>query len=67
MKYAKIINDTVDDIFVPQAGFTIAESLHSDVAALFEQVPDEVQIGWKKHEDGSFSAPQPLKIPVAEV
>lgn len=67
MKYARIVENTVDDIFVPQAGFTIEESLHEAVRVLYEQVPEEVQVGWKKHQDGSFSAPPPEVIPVAEV
>ena len=67
MKYAKIIDWVVDDIFVPQTGFTIEQSLHPDVVSLFELVPDEVQMGWKKHQDGTFSAPPPPEIPVASV
>lgn len=67
MKYAKLVNSTVDDLFVPQSGFTIEDSLHPDVIALFEVVPDEVDIGWKKHLDGSFSAPLPPSIPVVSV
>lgn len=69
MKYAKVNNGVVDDIFVPQAGFTIEQSLHPAVAALFNQVPEEVQIGWLQQEDGSFSAPPPPPpvIPVTVV
>jgi hypothetical protein len=67
MKYAKIVNSTVDDLFVPQSGFTIENSLHPDVACLYEAVSDEVDIGWKKHLDGSFTAPLPQSIPVASI
>ena len=67
MKYAKIINNTVDEIFVPQAGFTIEASLHPSVCALFEAVPDEVEVFWKRHEDGTFSAPTPPTIPVVSI
>ena len=67
MKYAKIINSTVDDLFVPQSGFTIENSLHPDVACLYEAVSDDVGVGWKKHLDGSFSEPLPLSIPVVSV
>lgn len=66
MKYAKIINGVVEDVFVPQAGFSLEDSLHRTVAAQLAPVPEEVEILWKQHQDGSFSAPPPA-IPVAEV
>jgi len=67
MKYAKIINDEVTDTFVPQQGFTIEESFTPEVVAMYVIVPDEVEAGWKRHQDGTFSAPIPATIPVAEV
>lgn len=67
MKYARIINNIVQDTFVPQPGFTIEQSFHADVVALYVAVPDEVDFLWKRHDDGSFSAPTPETIPVTEV
>jgi hypothetical protein len=67
MKYARIINNVVNDTFVPQVGFTIEESFTPEVVALYELVPDDVEPEWKRHADGSFSAPTPDVIPVASV
>jgi hypothetical protein len=67
MKYARIIDNIVQDTFVPQPGFTIEESFHADVAALYVAVSDEVDHLWKRHNDGSFSAPTPVTIPVTEI
>lgn len=57
MKYARIIENSVQEIFVPQNGFTIEESFHPDVVKLFEEISDDVQLGWIKNPDGTFSAP----------
>jgi hypothetical protein len=67
MKYARIINSVVAEVFIPPQGFNIEDCFHVDLVAQFEVVPDEVEAMWKRHEDGSFSAPPPAEIPVAKV
>jgi hypothetical protein len=57
MKYARIINGYVEEIFVPMQGHTIEESFTSEVVNMFEQCPEEVLAGWTKNQDGTFSAP----------
>lgn len=59
MKYARIINNVVIETFVPQAGFTIEESFTAEVVAMFEVIPEEVDVGWGKHADGTFISPNP--------
>lgn len=59
MKHARVISNTVQELFIPPDGFTINDCFHPSVVALFEVVPDNVQQGWIKHEDGSFTAPVP--------
>lgn len=44
--YARIINNIVQEIFVPLPGFTLEESFTPEVAAMFQEVPDNVKVGW---------------------
>lgn len=37
----------------------LAKSFHPDVAALFEDVPNNVGVGWTRANDGTWSAPSP--------
>ena len=67
MKYARIINGAVNDFFEPLPGFTIEQCLHPELAAQYEPISSDVEIGYLKNPDGSFSAPIPPVIPVAEV
>ncbi len=58
MKYARLNeNNKVIETFIPQKGFTIKESFHSDIAIQFIKVPIEVEQNWVKNPDGTFSAP----------
>ena len=68
MKYAHIQDNVVIDVFITQQGFSIEESLHSSLLSLYSTVvPDEVEAGWTKNADGTFSAPIPPTIPVVSV
>lgn len=68
MKYAMFdLKDSVTHTFVPQQGFTIEESFTAEVVAMYVVVPEEVEAGWKRHQDGTFSAPTPETIPVTKV
>lgn len=66
MKYARIIDSTVQEVFIPPAGFTLEECFHSSLIAQFEPCPDEVEGGWLKQEDGTFVAPPPIPTPIDE-
>lgn len=57
MKYARIQNGTVVELLVAPEGFSIQQCFHPDVLAGGEFVPNDVQHGWVKQEDGSFAAP----------
>ena len=65
MKKARVSNNIVQEIFTPFGGFQLADCFVPEVAALFEDVPDNVEQGWIKHADGSFTAPVVPVIPVA--
>lgn len=44
--YARVINNEVVEIFIPLPGFTLEESFTPEVAALFQEVPNGVKVGW---------------------
>ena len=52
--FARIINDVAVDV-----SSTPAEQFHPSIAEQFEPVPDEVQAGWVRNEDGEWEAPAP--------
>lgn len=37
----------------------LEESFHPEVAALFEDVPNQVKVGWRRDEDGVWHPPLP--------
>lgn len=58
MKYARIIDNTVQEIFVPHSTSTdIYDYFTAEVAAQFVQVNDTVNVGMIKNEDGTFTDP----------
>lgn len=44
MKYAKIEDLIIQEVFVPPEGVDISECFHPDIAALFVLVPDEAEV-----------------------
>lgn len=46
MKYARLINNRVNEVFTPPQGVDISDCFHPDVVKLFEIVPDEVEAYW---------------------
>ena len=54
MNYARVINNEAVDV-----SSYPAEEFHPSIAAEFEPVPDEVQVGWVRNEDGEWEAPAP--------
>lgn len=66
MKYARIINNLVIEIFTPPANVPIEECFTPEIVAQFEPVPQEVEQNWVKEPDGSFSAPITEPQPIEE-
>lgn len=57
MKYARVVDTTVQEVFTAPQGFSVDECFTPELVAQFELCPDEVQGGWLKLEDGTFTAP----------
>lgn len=56
--FARIINDVAVDV-----SSNPADGFHPSIAAEFEPVPDDVQVGWVRSEDGEWDAPTPTPEP----
>lgn len=74
MKYARVFDSIVQEVFTPPPGLTIEQCFTPEVAALFETCPEEVQQNWIKEPDGSFVAPplppappEPIAPPEPEI
>lgn len=57
MKYARVLDSVVQEVFTPPTGLTLEDCFTPQVAALFEPCPIEVEQNWIKQEDGTFVAP----------
>jgi hypothetical protein len=57
MKYARLFENTVGEVFVPLSGVDISECFTAEVCQMFSVIPDNVEVGWIKLPDGSFVAP----------
>ena len=64
MKYARIVDSVVFEVFTPPAGFQLVECFTPQVVTLFQSCPDYVEQNWIKQQDGSFLAPPPPPEPV---
>ena len=58
MKYARIVNNIVQEIFIADGTKTLSETFHPDVCALFEEIPDEVEINFSLI-NGEWTPPPP--------
>jgi len=74
MKYARVLDSVVQEVFTPPTGMTIEDCFTPQVVVLFEPCPDEVEQNWVKESDGSFVAPplppappEPIAPPEIEV
>lgn len=59
MKYARVINNIVIEVFTPPSGVAIEECFTPEIVAQFEPCPEYVEQNWIKQEDGIFIAPPP--------
>lgn len=67
MKYARIENGVAVELFAPQEGFTLEDSWHPEIAALFAEVPANVTAGSAIDAKGKWTiAPAPVE-PEAQV
>ena len=57
MKYARIHEGFVVELYVPITGFTIEQCFHPDLVAQMVACADDVRPGWT-YADGMFTAPQ---------
>lgn len=64
MKKARVINNIVQETFIVPNGVQFIDCFTAEVVEMFEDVAEEVEAGWIKHGDGTFTAPVPLSIPV---
>jgi hypothetical protein len=65
MKYARIVDNKVFEIFAPHSGGTIEQYFTPEIVALFIECPEEVENNWT-YKDGEFIAP-PIVIPEPEL
>ena len=67
MKYARMNENTVGETFTPPTGIDISECFTQEVCALFILIPDNVDIGWLRLPDGSFTPPPTPAIETAPI
>jgi len=64
MKYARILNNFVQEVLVPHSTSTdIKDYFTEEIANQFVQVDDSVEAGMIKNQDGTFSAPPTVSPP----
>ena len=63
MKYARIVDSIVFEVFTPPEGFALEECFNAELVAQFEPCPEHVEQRWKKNADGTYSEPDPLPKP----
>jgi hypothetical protein len=56
MKYARIHDGSVAELYAPITGFTIEQCFHPDLVAQMVPCTDDVQVGWA-YADGVFTDP----------
>ena len=56
MKYARIVENCVQEIFIEEDGKLLADNYHPDLAKFFQEIPDYVDSGFVLI-DGVWTAP----------
>ena len=46
MKYARLVNNRVNEVFTPPEGIDISKCFHPDVVKQFVVVSEDVEPGW---------------------
>jgi len=57
MRYARMDKNSVGEVFIPPSGVDISECFTAEVCQMFSVVPDNVEVGWIRLPDGSFTPP----------
>lgn len=57
MKYARVDESIVVELFTTPSGFTIEECFTPELVAQFFPCSEEVKPGWTMGSDGRFSSP----------
>jgi hypothetical protein len=65
MKYARIVDSIVQEVFTPPPGFALEECFTAELVTQFIPCSEEVQGGWILQQNGAFVAP-PDPIPSPE-
>jgi hypothetical protein len=63
MKYARIVDFIVFEVFIPPAGFELTDCFTPEVASQFSLCADDIQGGWVVHADGNITPPPPPPEP----
>lgn len=63
MKFARVVNEVVVEVFMEPEGFTIDECFTPEIVAQFEPCGEEVQAGWLRNEAGELVEPVPDEQP----
>lgn len=63
MKYARIVDGVVAEVFVPPDGFELEDCFTAEIVAQFEPCPEQVEQRWTKDLDGIFHEPEPEPVP----
>jgi hypothetical protein len=57
MKTVRVHNNVVIEILEPVSGFSLEQCFHPSIFDTCSTVEDDVQVGWTRQEDGSWTAP----------
>lgn len=60
MKYLRVVNSVVQEVFNTPDGVPIEECFTPVVVAAFEAYEGAAEILWQKQPDGTFVAPPPV-------
>jgi len=67
MKYARIENNVVQEIFIEENGRTLENSFHPQVASLFTEIDADVFSGYELIDGVWTAPPEPEPEPSQEV
>ncbi len=58
-KYARMVGNVAAEVFTPPEGVALAECFHPDVAAQFEEVPEEITQNSTRSAKGKWTIAVP--------
>lgn len=54
MKYGRIVNNIIQEVFIEENGKTLSNSFHPDMASLFQEIPEHAESGYY-YENGIWN------------